>query len=201
MASRRMETKPVITCLKTLLIIYSFVFWVSQPHSAGHPRDPHLPDGAAGAGSRGGLCAGLRGADTAVRGGGARVGVRPFIQMSTCVCTDIYARILYVYTHTYIYICTTRIHTHIHIYTHRHLYICTSVCIFWLSTAGESYRHSPGAGGGGMKPRLPQPHRPPGSRVPPRPGAAGTAGRCSPARRQWGGFLGSAVRRCEGSVS
>lgn len=29
MASRRMETKPVITCLKTLLIIYSFVFWVS----------------------------------------------------------------------------------------------------------------------------------------------------------------------------
>uniref|UniRef100_A0A8C9FYX4 Uncharacterized protein n=1 Tax=Pavo cristatus TaxID=9049 RepID=A0A8C9FYX4_PAVCR len=30
MASRRMETKPVITCLKTLLIIYSFVFWVSQ---------------------------------------------------------------------------------------------------------------------------------------------------------------------------
>uniref|UniRef100_F8WC96 Tetraspanin 7 n=1 Tax=Homo sapiens TaxID=9606 RepID=F8WC96_HUMAN len=27
MASRRMETKPVITCLKTLLIIYSFVFW------------------------------------------------------------------------------------------------------------------------------------------------------------------------------
>uniref|UniRef100_A0A8C5SNQ3 Uncharacterized protein n=1 Tax=Laticauda laticaudata TaxID=8630 RepID=A0A8C5SNQ3_LATLA len=31
MASRRMETKPVITCLKTLLIIYSFVFWVSTP--------------------------------------------------------------------------------------------------------------------------------------------------------------------------
>lgn len=29
MASRRMETKPVITCLKTLLIVYSFVFWVS----------------------------------------------------------------------------------------------------------------------------------------------------------------------------
>ena len=29
MASRRMDTKPVITCLKTLLIIYSFVFWVS----------------------------------------------------------------------------------------------------------------------------------------------------------------------------
>ncbi|KAB0342001.1 hypothetical protein FD754_018927 [Muntiacus muntjak] len=29
MASRRMETKPVITCLKTLLIIYSFVFWPS----------------------------------------------------------------------------------------------------------------------------------------------------------------------------
>lgn len=24
----RMETKPVITCLKTLLIVYSFVFWV-----------------------------------------------------------------------------------------------------------------------------------------------------------------------------
>lgn len=24
-----METKPVITCLKTLLIVYSFVFWVS----------------------------------------------------------------------------------------------------------------------------------------------------------------------------
>lgn len=23
-----METKPVITCLKTLLIVYSFVFWV-----------------------------------------------------------------------------------------------------------------------------------------------------------------------------
>ncbi len=33
MASRRMETKPVITCLKTLLIVYSFVFWVSDPHS------------------------------------------------------------------------------------------------------------------------------------------------------------------------
>uniref|UniRef100_F8WF47 Tetraspanin 7 n=1 Tax=Homo sapiens TaxID=9606 RepID=F8WF47_HUMAN len=33
MASRRMETKPVITCLKTLLIIYSFVFWI---HS--HPK-------------------------------------------------------------------------------------------------------------------------------------------------------------------
>lgn len=30
MASRRMETKPVITCLKTLLIVYSFVFWVSD---------------------------------------------------------------------------------------------------------------------------------------------------------------------------
>ncbi|XP_070358121.1 tetraspanin-7 isoform X3 [Equus asinus] len=29
MASRRMETKPVITCLKTLLIIYSFVFWIT----------------------------------------------------------------------------------------------------------------------------------------------------------------------------
>ncbi|KAK1802381.1 hypothetical protein P4O66_022052 [Electrophorus voltai] len=28
MASRRMETKPVITCLKTLLIVYSFVFWL-----------------------------------------------------------------------------------------------------------------------------------------------------------------------------
>lgn len=26
---RRMETKPVITCLKTLLIIYSFVFWIT----------------------------------------------------------------------------------------------------------------------------------------------------------------------------
>ncbi|CAG14882.1 unnamed protein product, partial [Tetraodon nigroviridis] len=25
---RTMETKPVITCLKTLLIVYSFVFWV-----------------------------------------------------------------------------------------------------------------------------------------------------------------------------
>ncbi|CDQ95077.1 unnamed protein product [Oncorhynchus mykiss] len=25
----RMETKPVITFLKTLLIVYSFVFWVS----------------------------------------------------------------------------------------------------------------------------------------------------------------------------
>uniref|UniRef100_A0AAZ3SK92 Uncharacterized protein n=1 Tax=Oncorhynchus tshawytscha TaxID=74940 RepID=A0AAZ3SK92_ONCTS len=30
MASRRMETKPVITCLKTLLVVYSFVFWVSS---------------------------------------------------------------------------------------------------------------------------------------------------------------------------
>ncbi|XP_023679664.1 tetraspanin-7 [Paramormyrops kingsleyae] len=29
MASRRMETKPVITCLKTLLIVYSFVFWIT----------------------------------------------------------------------------------------------------------------------------------------------------------------------------
>ncbi|XP_043928244.1 tetraspanin-7 [Protopterus annectens] len=29
MASRRMETKPVITCLKTLLIIYSFIFWIT----------------------------------------------------------------------------------------------------------------------------------------------------------------------------
>nr|XP_023656836.1 tetraspanin-7-like isoform X1 [Paramormyrops kingsleyae] len=29
MASRRMETKPVITCLKTLLVVYSFVFWVT----------------------------------------------------------------------------------------------------------------------------------------------------------------------------
>lgn len=26
----RMETKPVITCLKTLLIVYSFVFWVGN---------------------------------------------------------------------------------------------------------------------------------------------------------------------------
>ncbi|KAF0026652.1 hypothetical protein F2P81_021389 [Scophthalmus maximus] len=25
-----METKPVITCLKTLLIVYSFVFWFEQ---------------------------------------------------------------------------------------------------------------------------------------------------------------------------
>lgn len=25
-----METKPVITCLKTLLVVYSFVFWVSD---------------------------------------------------------------------------------------------------------------------------------------------------------------------------
>ncbi|KAM3869656.1 tetraspanin-7-like [Diretmus argenteus] len=29
MAPRRMETKPVITCLKTLLLIYSFIFWVT----------------------------------------------------------------------------------------------------------------------------------------------------------------------------
>uniref|UniRef100_A0A3P9APK9 Tetraspanin n=1 Tax=Esox lucius TaxID=8010 RepID=A0A3P9APK9_ESOLU len=29
MASRRMETKPVITCLKTLLVVYSFVFWIT----------------------------------------------------------------------------------------------------------------------------------------------------------------------------
>ncbi|XP_042568230.1 tetraspanin-7-like [Cyprinus carpio] len=29
MAPRRMETKPVITCLKTLLIVYSFVFWIT----------------------------------------------------------------------------------------------------------------------------------------------------------------------------
>ncbi|XP_005995321.1 tetraspanin-7 [Latimeria chalumnae] len=29
MASSRMETKPVITCLKTLLIVYSFVFWIT----------------------------------------------------------------------------------------------------------------------------------------------------------------------------
>lgn len=29
MAPRRMETKPVITCLKSLLVVYSFVFWVS----------------------------------------------------------------------------------------------------------------------------------------------------------------------------
>lgn len=61
MASRRMETKPVITCLKTLLIIYSFVFWVSAarprcrrpplPHplpllpSLPIPGSPHLPPG------------------------------------------------------------------------------------------------------------------------------------------------------------
>ncbi|KAF7207113.1 tetraspanin-7-like [Nothobranchius furzeri] len=29
MAPRRMETKPVIFCLKTLLLIYSFIFWVT----------------------------------------------------------------------------------------------------------------------------------------------------------------------------
>ncbi|XP_047433059.1 tetraspanin-7-like [Mugil cephalus] len=29
MAPRRMETKPVIFCLKTLLLLYSFVFWVT----------------------------------------------------------------------------------------------------------------------------------------------------------------------------
>ncbi|XP_046887233.1 tetraspanin-7-like [Hypomesus transpacificus] len=29
MASRRMETKPLITCLKTLLVVYSFVFWIT----------------------------------------------------------------------------------------------------------------------------------------------------------------------------
>ncbi|CDQ98528.1 unnamed protein product [Oncorhynchus mykiss] len=34
MASRRMETKPVITCLKTLLVVYSFVFWVSRHDKA-----------------------------------------------------------------------------------------------------------------------------------------------------------------------
>ncbi|XP_039997752.1 tetraspanin-7-like [Xiphias gladius] len=29
MARRRMETKPVIFCLKTLLLLYSFIFWVT----------------------------------------------------------------------------------------------------------------------------------------------------------------------------
>ncbi|KAG7467415.1 hypothetical protein MATL_G00153460 [Megalops atlanticus] len=29
MAPRRMDTKPVITCLKTLLIVYSIVFWIT----------------------------------------------------------------------------------------------------------------------------------------------------------------------------
>ncbi|KAF7660255.1 hypothetical protein LDENG_00285180 [Lucifuga dentata] len=29
MAPRRMETKPVIFCLKTLLLLYSFIFWVT----------------------------------------------------------------------------------------------------------------------------------------------------------------------------
>lgn len=29
--SRRLQTKPVITCLKTFLISYSLIFWVSWP--------------------------------------------------------------------------------------------------------------------------------------------------------------------------
>uniref|UniRef100_A0A3Q1F0W9 Tetraspanin 7 n=1 Tax=Acanthochromis polyacanthus TaxID=80966 RepID=A0A3Q1F0W9_9TELE len=29
MAPRRMETKPLIFCLKTLLLLYSFIFWVT----------------------------------------------------------------------------------------------------------------------------------------------------------------------------
>lgn len=32
MARRRMETKPVIFCLKTVLLLYSFVFWVRKIH-------------------------------------------------------------------------------------------------------------------------------------------------------------------------
>lgn len=30
--SRRLQTKPVITCLKTFLISYSLIFWVSCDH-------------------------------------------------------------------------------------------------------------------------------------------------------------------------
>lgn len=32
MAPSRMETKPVIFCLKTVLLLYSFVFWVRKTH-------------------------------------------------------------------------------------------------------------------------------------------------------------------------
>uniref|UniRef100_A0A8D0QDC7 Uncharacterized protein n=1 Tax=Sus scrofa TaxID=9823 RepID=A0A8D0QDC7_PIG len=49
MASRRMETKPVITCLKTLLIIYSFVFWAPGAPCClagqGRPKAPKRTDG------------------------------------------------------------------------------------------------------------------------------------------------------------
>lgn len=30
MAPRRMETRPVIFCLKSVLLLYSFIFWVSK---------------------------------------------------------------------------------------------------------------------------------------------------------------------------
>lgn len=30
MAPRRMETKPVILCVKTVLLLYCLVFWVSK---------------------------------------------------------------------------------------------------------------------------------------------------------------------------
>lgn len=31
--SRRLQTKPVITCLKTFLISYSLIFWVNSTHT------------------------------------------------------------------------------------------------------------------------------------------------------------------------
>lgn len=39
--SRRLQTKPVITCLKSVLLTYTFVFWVSSdPRDMSRPRLP-----------------------------------------------------------------------------------------------------------------------------------------------------------------
>ena len=66
--SRRLQTKPVITCFKSVLLIYTFIFWVRDGDALGAPIGGEV--GAA-------VAAGTRALLTLCRGSSSGSGISP----------------------------------------------------------------------------------------------------------------------------